>query len=134
MCIRDREYGAYELAVDEPRHGAGELEALLVGALVIHGVGVDDRGAHLLERIDDRAGEVRIVGNVGVGHHEDAKRARDRIVAGRRSGIGGPALVDQTAQRALLGGGQRLVVGALGVPGGLEAVSYTHLDVYKRQA
>lgn len=66
------------------------------------------------------APEVRIVGDVGMGHHENAERTRNRIVAGRGGGIGGPALVDQAAQRALLGGGQRLVVGALGVPGGLE--------------
>ena len=55
-----------------------------------------------------------------MGHHQDAKRAHNRIVPGHGGGIGSAALVDQAAQRALLGGGQRLVVGALSVPGGLE--------------
>ena len=55
-----------------------------------------------------------------MGHHQDAKRAHNRIVPGHGGGIGSAALVDQAAQRALLGGGQRLVMGALSVPGGLE--------------
>ena len=87
---------------------------------MIHGVGVDDRGAHLLERVDNRAGQVGVVGDVGMGHHENAERARNRIVAGRGGSIGSAALVAQAAQRALLGRGQRLVMGALSVPGGLE--------------
>ena len=55
-----------------------------------------------------------------MGHHQDAKRAHSRIVPGRGGGIGSAALVDQAVQRALLGGGQRLVVGTLRIPGGLE--------------
>ena len=42
------------------------------------------------------------MGDVGVGHHENAERTRNRIVPGHGGGIGGPALVDQAAQRALL--------------------------------
>ena len=87
---------------------------------MIHGVGVDDRGTHLFERIDDRAGQIGVVGDVGVGHHQDAERARGRAISAGRSGIGGSALLAQTTQHALLGGGQSLVMGALGVPSDLE--------------